>query len=85
MTVTERECKLKELQALDFKLYDLQLYLDTHPFDEDALCLYQDTADEAMDKREEYESKYGPVTANVAATDCEWLWINNPWPWERMV
>ncbi len=81
--MNERECKLKELQELDFKCYDLQLYLDTHPFDEEALALYQDTADEAMDKREEYESKYGPLTANVAAGDCEWMWIQNPWPWER--
>ena len=40
---------------------------------------------EALIYREEYEAKYGPLTANVAATDCEWLWINNPWPWERMV
>lgn len=79
----DKECMLKELQALDFKLYDLQLYLDTHPFDEDALCLYQDTADEAADKREEYESKYGPLTPENAATECEWLWINSPWPWER--
>ena len=83
MTVEDRECMLKELQALDFKLYDLQLYLDTHPFDEEALCLYQDTADEAADKRAEYENKYGPLTAVNAATECEWLWISNPWPWDR--
>lgn len=83
MTVEDRECMLKELQALDFKLYDLQLYLDTHPFDEEALCLYQDTVDEAADKREEYENKYGPLTAVNAATECEWLWISNPWPWDR--
>ena len=44
MIVDDRECMLRELQALDFKLYDLQLYLDTHPFDKDMLCLYQDTA-----------------------------------------
>ena len=79
MIVDDRECMLRELQALDFKLYDLQLYLDT----QDMLCLYQDTADEAMEKREEYESKYGPLTAVDAATDCEWLWISNPWPWDR--
>ena len=83
MIVDDRECMLRESQALDFKLYDLQLYLDTHPFDKDMLCLYQDTADEAMEKREEYESKYGPLTAVDAATDCEWLWISNPWPWDR--
>ena len=81
--MNEREYMLKELQALDFKLYDLQLYLDTHPFDEEALCLYPNTADEAMDKREEYEAKYGALTPEVAATDSEWTWIQNPWPWER--
>ena len=37
MIVDDRECMLRELQALDFKLYDLQLYLDTHPFDKDML------------------------------------------------
>ena len=81
--MNERECKLKELQALDFKLYDLSLYLDTHPFDEKALAEYQDTADEAMDKREEYEALYGPLTQEVSATEDEWTWIQNPWPWER--
>lgn len=74
---------VKRIASIRLKLYDLQLYLDTHPFDKDMLCLYQDTADEAMEKREEYESKYGPLTAVDAATDCEWLWISNPWPWDR--
>ncbi len=81
--MNERECMLKDLQALDFKLYDLGLYLDTHPFDEDALCEYQTTADEALDKREEYEAMYGPLTQEMAATDTAWTWIDNPWPWER--
>ena len=31
----------------------------------------------------EYEEKYGPLTPNSAAGDCEWKWIKNPWPWER--
>ena len=79
----DREGLLKELQALDFKLYDLQLYLDTHPFDQEVLFLFQDTSDEAMEKREEFEEKYGALTASNAASDCEWTWINNPWPWER--
>ena len=81
--MNEKDNMLKELQALDFKLNDLSLYLDTHPFDEEALALYQDTADEAMEKREEYEAIYGPLTQTEAATDTEWTWIQNPWPWER--
>lgn len=83
--MNDQECKLKDLMALDFKLYDLQLYLNTHPFDKEALALYQDVADEAEVARAEYEEKYGPLKAVNAATDCEWLWIKNSWPWERMV
>ena len=83
--MSEQQCKLKELMALDFKLYDLQLYLDTHPFDRDALEIYQELAEEAEKVRAEYEEMYGSLKAKNAATDCEWLWIKNPWPWERMV
>ena len=83
--MNDQECKLKDLMALDFKLYDLQLYLNTHPFDKEALALYQDVADEAEVARAEYEEKYGPLKAVNAETDCEWLWSKNPGPWERMV
>lgn len=80
----DRARELKELMALDFKLYDLQLYLNTHPFDREVLDKYMDLADEAEEKREEYEEKYGPLKAINAATNTEWMWIKNPWPWERM-
>ncbi len=76
--MSEKETKLKELMALDFKLYDLQLYLNTHPFDRDALEIYQDVSEEAQKVRDEYEAMYGPLKAMNAATDCEWLWIKNP-------
>lgn len=86
MTIMDaRNCMLKEVMALDFTLYDLALYLDTHPFDEEALCLYQDTLEKADALKTEYEEKYGPLSMNNAATDCRWKWIENPWPWERMV
>lgn len=80
----EQVMALKELMALDFKLYDLQLYLDTHPFDREILEKYMDLADEAEEARENYEEKYGPLKAVNAATNTEWMWIKNPWPWERM-
>ncbi len=77
--MNNQECALKEVMALDFKLYDLQLYLNTHPFDQDALEIYMQVAKEAQKARANYESTYGPLTATNAATDCEWTWINNPW------
>lgn len=81
--MNDKECKLKEVMQLDFKLYDLGLYLNTHPFDTCVLEAYEETAKEAEAAREEYEAKYGPLTPNSAATECEWTWIKNPWPWER--
>ncbi len=84
MNVDKSRCELlHEIMAVDFKLYDLQLYLDTHPFDEAALCMYQNLVNDADDLMEEYEEKYGPLTPKSAAGDCEWKWIKNPWPWER--
>jgi len=80
-----RMCALKKLMEYDFTLYDLALYLDTHPFDEDALDVYQELKKEALKLRDSYEHKFGPLTKDNAATECEWKWINNPWPWERMV
>lgn len=80
-----RMCALRKVMEYDFTLHDLALYLDTHPFDQEALCIYQDLSEEAMKARDDYECKFGPLTMNNAAGDCEWKWIKNPWPWERMV
>ena len=68
MIVDKSRCELlHEIMAVDFKLYDLQLYLDTHPFDEDALCMYQNLVNDADELTEEYEEKYGPLTPKSAA------------------
>ena len=80
-----KEEKLKELMALDFKLYDMQLYLNTHPYDAYMIESYQELAEEAEAARKKYEAEYGPLKAISGAKDCEWKWINNPWPWERGV
>ena len=80
-----RKCLLKKIMELDFTLYDLALYLDTHPFDVDAMYCYRDLKKEAIEARNKYEDKYGPLTMDDATSECEWKWIKNPWPWERMV
>jgi spore coat protein JB len=80
-----RECLLKEIMALDFTLYDLALYLDTHPCDEKALCLFKELMEKVDPLRQKYEECFGPLTMANAATECKWRWIENPWPWERMV
>jgi len=61
---------------------EMQLYLDTHPYDRDALMKFNTLATQAKMLRQTYESMYGPLTANVPMSYCPWPWINNPWPWD---
>ncbi|HEX9062920.1 MAG TPA: spore coat protein CotJB [Clostridia bacterium] len=75
---------LRDVMAADFFCYDLALYLDTHPCDKKALCLYAESANKAKMLRECYEKQFGPLTAQASKHDlCKWRWIEDPWPWQR--
>lgn len=74
---------LGDLQALEFVLLELGLYLDTHPEDTEAFILFQQYV--ALEKvgREKYEAAYGPLfQASTAAKDSFNCWIHDPWPWD---
>jgi len=77
-----RDELLKKLTALDFYLIDLQLYLNTHPRDAEALNIYNTLVKEAKDLREEYERMYRMLMANSTTSKMPWQWIDNPWPWQ---
>lgn len=72
---------LAELQALEFVLTELGLYLDTHQDDAEAMELFRQYA--ALEKagRERYEAQYGPITQAATAQSKTWAWIKDPWPW----
>lgn len=79
----ERSKLLKRYNAYAFAAYDWNLYLDTHPNDKGAIAMFRKMADKAKTLKEEYQAKYGPLTAD-ASTDTErWNWIDNPWPWDN--
>ena len=74
---------LGELQALEFVLLELGIYLDTHQSDEEAFALFQQYA--ALEKagREKYEAMHGPLFQSSTANQKNFSsWINNPWPWD---
>ena len=77
--------KILKIQELSFACVDLNLYLDTHPDDACAVNMYNSFTKQLNEAIRNYECKYGPLTKDNAAGECEWKWINNPWPWERMV
>lgn len=76
---------LRKIQMLDFYAVELNLFLDTHPEDQQALQDYQYILQQSRQLREQYESLYGPLL-NFNMTNIKanyWNWINDPWPWEN--
>ena len=73
---------LVELMALDFAVTELNLYLDTHPQDQEALGLYASYIKLAKEGREKYTDKYGPLDSAELLLEDGYTWLNDPWPWE---
>ena len=78
-------CDLKRrIAAYDFALVEMNLYLDTHPCDKEALELMYAYRRKRAELIELYESCFG-VYENMAASvkNTEyWSWVNDPWPWD---
>jgi spore coat protein JB len=72
---------MKKIQELAFVKCELELFLDTHPGDEESLEKMKKYRDMARPLVEEYEQKYGPLTKNSNKANT-WNWIKGPWPWE---
>ena len=72
---------LAELQALEFVLVELGLYLDTHQGDKEAFALFQKYAALEEEGRKRYEAMYGPLMLSSAAKGERYKWLQDPWPW----
>lgn len=73
---------LAELQALEFVLVELGLYLDTHCDDAEAFELFREYAALKREGLKRYEAMYGPITLKAVADSNCFTWLNDPWPWE---
>ncbi len=79
--MTEREIMCKKLSSYQFAVDDMQLYLDTHPYDADTVDKMNDLKAKLESVRVEFEKKYGPLTADANSKN-RWSWVKAPWPWE---
>ncbi len=70
----------RKLQELAFVKTELELFLDTHPDCKASLDYYYRIVDEYNTFLEQYEAKYGPITA-AANVGEKWNWTKGPWPW----
>lgn len=81
--MNDRQALMRNIQAIGLSMYDLHLFLDTHPEDRTALELYKRYRAKYDALVGEYERQYGPLTAgSEASTRDGWRWVEDPWPWE---
>ncbi|MHB9144380.1 MAG: spore coat protein CotJB [Symbiobacteriia bacterium] len=73
---------LAALQANTFGLVELNLYLDTHPGDADAVAQYAQLSAKHDQMLKQFEDQYGPITYSGIKGGAPWGWAVTPWPWE---
>ena len=80
--MNERTSLLRSIQAVGVVMFDLHLYLNTHPHDQTALALFYKYRNKYSALVASYERMYGPLTAGSDENTTHWQWISDPWPWE---
>ncbi len=75
----------KRIMAYRFALYDLGLFLDSHPCDQQAMYLRQMYKEKLTHLIDEYEQCYGKYILTQMDVEDNWKdWISDPWPWDGM-
>ena len=77
-----RKQMLEWVQMLCFVVVDMQLYLDTHPEDEEAFCYFKEAVEMYEKAKKKFEEAYGPLTATASAKHEHFSWADMPLPWE---
>ena len=81
--MNERSQLMQRIRMYDFALYDLMLYLDTHPDCRKAAGMFAKYRAEREKAVSEYVEKYGAVKALQTDTSKRWSWGAGPYPWEQ--
>ena len=83
---TQRPCRKDLMDKIDqysFAMNEANLFLDTHPFDTEALAYFQKYRELRVEAVKEYANYYAPLCIDYAVSDkTPWSWVNEPWPWE---
>lgn len=77
--MTQQQILLK-LSAAQFAMWEMRIYLDTHPGNEEAQRLYKKHRTEFEVLKAEYEKNFGPITLGDGNSD---EWLCDPWPWDN--
>ncbi len=70
------------IDLVSFQVVDTQLFLDSHPTDEDAIRHFNQYIELRRASMQAYSDQYGPLTIDTANPTTRWSWAEQPWPWE---
>lgn len=73
---------LSWINKASFMAYDMALYLDTHPQDQQALAFFQKYNQMRRQAMDTYAAQFGPLNMDCIENDDHWHWADQPWPWE---
>ena len=79
-----REKLLAWVDQVSFAVVEMNLYLDTHPEDEDALAFFREKVELRKEALKQYAEQYDPLTIDTAndRMSRSFEWVMQPWPWE---
>lgn len=81
--MVDNKMKLKkEITAVHMMLEELQLYLNTHPSDRNALAKRNAYVKELKILKDEYDKCFDMINQDDSLSPYPWQWISEPWPWE---
>ena len=79
----DREAKLFNVMSYTHAITDMNLYLDVHPEDRNALAFLKQLIMEEEKAKKEYIMSYGPLNVCDVKGD-KFNWIDSPWSWEKL-
>ncbi len=80
--MSSKEQLLNDIGIVSFVIVELGLYLDTHPYDRNAMEYFNHYSRIKQQMTREFSMKYYPLTMEMSEGSKEWRWGAAPLPWE---
>ena len=79
--MSEQERLMRKICACRFAMWELKIFLDTHPNECGAMKRLAEYRKYTQELVAQYEDTYGPMNLN-SDTANRVAWVQEPWPWE---
>lgn len=76
----KKEKLLRRLSSMQFAMWEMRIFLDTHPNDRKAQAMFNEYKEKFEILSEEFEKEFGPLTLTGTNSD---EWLKDPWPWDN--